>query len=88
MGVVWMLLAFGAGLLLLYVLGMLLVVPLKWVGKLLVSSVIGFVVLLGLNFIGQAVFGFSIALNPFNALVVGILGVPGLALLIIFTLLL
>lgn len=88
MGVVWMLLAFGAGLLLLYVLGMLLVVPLKWVGKLLISSIIGFVALMGLNFIGKMLFGFSIALNPLNALIVGVLGVPGLILLIVFTLLL
>lgn len=88
MGVIWMLLAFGAGLLLLYILAMLLVVPLKWIGKLIISSVIGFVVLLVLNFIGQALFGFSIALNPLNALIVGVLGVPGLVLLVIFTLIL
>lgn len=88
MDVAGMLLAFGAGLLILYVLGMLLVKPLKWIGKLLINSVIGFVVLMILNLIGESVFGFSIALNILNALIVGVLGVPGVILLVIFTLLL
>lgn len=86
MGVIGVILAFGGGLLLLYILGMLLVIPLKWIGKLLLNSVIGFVVLFVLNFLGQALFAFTIPLNILNALIVGVLGVPGLILLIIFQL--
>lgn len=81
-----LLLAFAAGLLVLYVLALLLVVPLKWLGKLFINSLIGFVVLAALNLIGGALFGFSIALNPLNALIVGAFGIPGLILLIILSL--
>ncbi|MDR1620162.1 MAG: pro-sigmaK processing inhibitor BofA family protein [Clostridiales bacterium] len=88
MSVIGMILAFGVGLLILYVLGMLLVVPMKWIGKLILNSLIGFVVLLIINFFGQFLFGFSIAVNFLNALIVGVFGVPGALLLIIFTLLL
>ena len=85
MGTVWLLLAFGVGLLLLYVLAMLLVLPLKWLGRLIISSAIGFAVLVVLNLIGS-LFGFTLALNPINALIVGVLGVPGVLMLIVFRL--
>ncbi len=78
MGVIGVILAFGGGLLLLYILGMLLVFPLKWLGKLILNSIIGFVVLFILNLVGEALFSFTIPLNVLNALIVGIFGVPGL----------
>jgi inhibitor of the pro-sigma K processing machinery len=68
------------------VLALLLVVPLKWLGKLFINSLIGFVVLAAINLIGGALFGFSIALNPLNALIAGAFGVPGVILLIILSL--
>lgn len=83
MNVLWMLLAFGAGLLLLYILARLLIIPLKWMGKLLLSSVCGFVILLALNMLGGPLLGFTLPLSPFNALVVGVLGTPGLLILVL-----
>ncbi len=86
MDIVGILLAFAAGLVVLYVLAMVLVVPLKWIGKLIFSSIVGFVVLTLINLIGGALFGFTLPLNAVNALVTGIFGVPGVVLLVILKL--
>lgn len=86
MDIVGILLAFAAGLVVLYVLAMVLVVPLKWIGKLIISSIIGFIVLTVINLIGGALFGFTLPLNVVNALVTGIFGVPGVVLLVILKL--
>jgi inhibitor of the pro-sigma K processing machinery len=86
MDVIGMLLAFGAGLLLLYFLGMLFVVPMKWLVRLIINSLIGFVVLTALNFIAEPLFQFTIPLNLVNLLIAGLLGVPGVILLVIFRL--
>ena len=50
--------------------------PLKLAGKLLVNTLLGFALLAKL----------SLGLNLFNALVIAVLGVPGLALLILLRL--
>jgi inhibitor of the pro-sigma K processing machinery len=81
-----LLLAFAAGLLVLYVLALLLVVPLKWLGKLFINSLIGFIVLAAINLIGSTLFGFTVALNPLNALIAGAFGVPGVILIILLSL--
>lgn len=86
MDIVGILLAFAAGLVVLYVLAMVLVVPLKWIGKLIISSIIGFIVLTVINLIGGALFGFTLPLNVVNALVTGVFGVPGVILLVILKL--
>ena len=86
MDIVGILLAFAAGLVVLYLLAMVLVVPLKWIGKLIISSIIGFIVLTVINLIGGALFGFTLPLNVVNALVTGIFGVPGVILLVILKL--
>jgi len=86
MDVAGVILAFCAGLLLLYILGMVLAAPLKLLFKLLLNSAIGFVVLVVLNLVGGALFHFTLALNPLNAVIVGVFGVPGLVLLIILKL--
>ncbi len=54
----------------------------KWVLRLLINSVLGFIVLFLYNFIG-AYWGLSLGLNIFNAVVIGLFGVPGFALLLI-----
>lgn len=86
MDIVGILLAFAAGLVVLYVLAMVLVVPLKWIGKLIFSSIIGFIVLTLINLVGGALFSFTLPLNAVNALVTGIFGVPGVVLLVILKL--
>ncbi len=49
--------------------------------KLLVNTILGAVLLAVINFIGIYL-NFNIALNIYSALIIGILGVPGLVLLI------
>ena len=54
----------------------------KWIFKLLLNTVLGYVLLFVVNFVGSWV-GISITVNWFTALVVGVLGIPGAALLIL-----
>lgn len=54
----------------------------KLVLKLLINSALGFVALFLFNAVAQN-FGIGIGINILNAAVVGVLGVPGLALLLI-----
>jgi inhibitor of the pro-sigma K processing machinery len=75
-------LAYAFGLLLLYIVGRVLIMPLKIVVKLIYNALIGGVVLLILNFIGGYI-GLHIALNPVTALLVGFLGVPGVVMLLV-----
>lgn len=74
--------AYVVGLVLLYVLGWLLLVPLKFIFKLLLNGVLGGVALWGLNLLGSLI-GITIAINPITALITGFFGIPGVILLII-----
>ncbi|WP_205687629.1 pro-sigmaK processing inhibitor BofA family protein [Clostridiisalibacter paucivorans] len=74
--------AYAFGLILLYVLGMILIVPLKYIFKLIINGLIGGVALFLINIVG-GFFGISLGINPITALVVGFLGVPGVILLLI-----
>lgn len=58
----------------------LFAVPLKLAGKLLVNTLLGILSALGV------LAKLSLGLNLFNALVIAVLGVPGLALLILLRL--
>lgn len=75
-------LAYGLGLILLYMVGWILLVPLKLLLRLIWNGVIGGVVLVIFNLIGSF-FNLQIVLNPINALIVGFLGIPGLILLLL-----
>ena len=59
--------------------------PLKLAGRLLVNTLLGFALLGLLNVLGVLA-RLSLRLNLFNTLVIAILGVPGLALLILLRL--
>ena len=54
----------------------------KWICRILGHSVIGFAALFLFNFFG-GFFGLSVGLNLLSALTVGLLGIPGFALLLI-----
>jgi len=56
--------------------------PLKWAFKLLLNAVGGFIALVILNFFGGLV-GLSLTVNLINCLVAGILGLPGVVLLLV-----
>lgn len=66
---------------LVYLLGTLLVMPIKIIVKLILNGIIGTVLLFVIN-IFSPFLGFSIAINPITALVAGFLGIPGVVLLI------
>jgi len=77
--------AYAVGIIFLFILGKFLLFPLKVVMKLVYNAVLGAVALLLINLIG-GLFGFRIALNIFSAFIAGILGIPGIVLLIILKL--
>lgn len=64
-----------------YIVGMLLVLPIKLIVKLVVNGVLGAIGLFLVNIIGSY-FGLTIGINPITALVAGFLGIPGVILLI------
>ena len=68
--------AYIAGVLLLYVVGRLLLIPLRAIFQLIVNAVIGGAILLVVNLIGSF-WGFGVGINPITALIVGLLGIPG-----------
>ncbi|ADD01370.1 pro-sigmaK processing inhibitor BofA family protein [Thermoanaerobacter sp. CM-CNRG TB177] len=74
--------AYLIGLFLLYFLGWLLVVPKKFLLKIIINGIIGGLILLIINLLGKSI-GLYIAINPVTALVAGFLGIPGIILLII-----
>ncbi len=76
------LLAFLFAIILLYIVGRVLFVPIKFLGRLLMNAVIGGAVLWGLNIFGGAI-GIHIGINVVTALIVGFLGIPGVLLLVI-----
>lgn len=74
--------AYIFGLFLLYLIGMLLVIPIKVIIKLIVNGVIGGILLVIFNLIGGLI-GLNLIINPLSAIIAGLLGVPGIILLLI-----
>ena len=79
--------AYALGLIGLYLIGWLLLVPLKVVSKFIVNGLIGGIILFALNYVGKFI-GLSIAINPVTALIVGFLGVPGIILILLLQMIL
>ncbi|MGI6702550.1 MAG: pro-sigmaK processing inhibitor BofA family protein [Clostridia bacterium] len=75
-------LAYAFGLLLLYIVGWLLVMPLKFILRLLYNGIIGGLMLWVLNLVG-GFFNVGVAINPITALIAGFLGIPGVLLLLV-----
>ena len=71
----------------LFIFGKLFFWPLKSILKLIFNSLLGGILIYLINIIGMN-FGFHIGLNILTALLVGLLGVPGAALLVILKLIL
>lgn len=76
------LLAYGFGLLLIYALARLLYTPLRWALTLVMNGLVGGAALWVLNWVG-AVVHLALPLNPLTALAVGVLGVPGLIMVVL-----
>lgn len=64
-----------------YIIGMLLVLPIRIIIKFIVNGLIGAFLLFIINIFGN-IFGITVAINPVTALVAGFLGIPGIALLL------
>ena len=60
----------------------LLKTPITWALKLLINALVGFVALFLLNFFGDWV-GISLGVNWVNAIITGVLGFPGVVLLLL-----
>lgn len=76
-------LSYAFGVLMVYVFGRFLLIPLKWTLICLASSIVGGTVILLVNTLGTS-YGILIPLNMITAGITGILGVPGLILLAVF----
>lgn len=79
-----MLAAYAVGILLLYIIGKSLAAPFKFFGKVVLNLILGGVILVFINYVGQYI-NFHIAFNVITALIAGFLGIPGVVLLIILT---
>ena len=80
-------LSFAIGLVLLCLIGYLLLVPMRFMWRLVAGGVMGALALGLVNLLGGLV-GFSVEINPFTAMAVGFLGLPGAALVVALRLLL
>lgn len=76
------LLAYAFGLLLVYAVARVLYTPLRWTLTLAINGLLGGAALWVLNWIGGFL-GFTLPLNPITALLVGVLGIPGLVLIVL-----
>ena len=81
MGITNILIVLGCALAI-FIVGKILLFPLKKILKLVFNTLIGGIIIYIINLIGAS-FGFHIALNIITSLVVGILGIPGAILLVI-----
>ena len=79
--------SFAIGLALLCLIGYLLLVPMRFMWRLLAGGVMGALALGMVNLLG-GLLGFHVAINPFTAMAVGFLGLPGAALVVALQLLL
>jgi len=75
-----MLVMFGIGLLILWILFKVFRWPLKVLGKLVLNAVMGAITLVLINIIG-GFFDFTLPINAFTSLIVGLMGVPGVAII-------
>jgi len=66
----------------LFIVGRLFYVPIRYIVKLSINSILGAIVLYIINLVGSS-FGFHIGIHIGTAIIVGILGIPGAVLLIV-----
>lgn len=70
----------------LYVLLKIVMAPIKWIFKLLLNTLSGFILLFLANLIG-GFFNFSLSINLINCLISGVFGIPGVIFLVMLKLL-
>ena len=70
------------GILIVFVVSGVCLKPLKYIARFLINSFGGILLAMGINAIG-AYWGIHIGINPFTALIIGILGIPGVIAVLI-----
>ena len=70
----------------LYVLLKIVMAPIKWIFKLLLNTLSGFILLFLANLIG-GFFNFSLSINLISCLISGVFGIPGVIFLVMLKLL-
>ncbi len=80
-------LAWIIGVLIVFAFGKAMLLPLKILLRLVINGILGGIAIIIINLIG-APLGFTISLNLFSAFVAGVLGLPGIILLVILKFLL
>jgi inhibitor of the pro-sigma K processing machinery len=74
--------AYIFGIMMLFVVAKLLLVPIKIIWKLAINALVGGITLLLINIIG-GFFGLYIKINIITALITGLFGVPGVVMILI-----
>lgn len=83
---VGIILAYSAGIMLIFMISWIFVKPLKFLGRLILNSLLGALFLIIFNYFGQYT-GVYIGVNVVSALLLGILGIPGFIAILVVRLL-
>ncbi|QJW48696.1 pro-sigmaK processing inhibitor BofA [bacterium BFN5] len=75
--------AYAFGIILIYLIGRIFLMPLKLIFRFIYNGIIGGIMLWVVNLVGGYI-GFTIGINVITALIAGFLGIPGVILLILF----
>lgn len=78
--------AYSAGIMLIFMISWLFVKPLKFLGKLILNSLLGALFLIVFNYFGQFT-GVYIGVNELTSLTIGLLGIPGFVAILVVNLL-
>lgn len=69
-----------------FIFAKIFIIPIKWILRLIVNSIVGIILLWIINLM-SANYNFVIGINFFTSLTVGLLGVPGIIMIILLKLL-
>lgn len=83
---VGLILAYSAGIMIVFMISWIFVTPLKFLGRLILNSILGAVFLILFNLVAQY-FNFYIGVNLETAMMLGILGIPGFIAILLLKLL-
>lgn len=78
--------AYSAGIMLIFMISWLFVKPLKFLGRLILNSLLGALFLIVFNYFGKST-GVYIGVNELTALTIGLLGIPGFVAILVLKLL-
>ena len=84
---VGIILAYSAGIMLIFMVSWIFIKPMKLLGRLILNSILGALIMMIFNYFSKFT-GVYIGVNEVTALLLGILGVPGFFALLIVKLLL